>query len=122
MPEITIRFATPDDAELIAAFSRQTFYETFAGQNTKEDMEHFLNEKFTREALMKEVGAEGNIFLLAYIDNDTVGYVRMRESKNPPELGEARGIEIARLYAATHLIGTGIGSALMQKCFSVALT
>jgi len=117
---IQIRFCTEANASLIADLSRQTFYETFASENTAADMEKFMAEQFSREALMKEVGAEGNIFLLAYDNEAPVGYARMRESSNPPELGEKKSIEIARIYAAAALVGKGIGKALMQKCIDVA--
>jgi diamine N-acetyltransferase len=118
--QIHLRLARKEDAELIADLSRQTFYETFASQNTKEDMDKFMNEQFTKEALMKEVGAEGNIFLIAFINDEAVGYVKMREGEIRPELMNRPAIEIARIYAVNKMIGKGIGSALMQKCIDIA--
>jgi ribosomal protein S18 acetylase RimI-like enzyme len=120
MHTVTIRYATAEDAELIADLSRQTFYDTFASQNTKEDMDKFMNEQFTKEALMKEVGTEGNIFLIAFINNEAAGYVRMREGEIRSEFMNKPAIEIARIYAANKMIGKGIGSALMQKCIDIA--
>ena len=117
---ITIRIATMADAELVADMSRQTFYDFFTTQNTKEDMDKFMNEQFTKEALMQEVGAERNIFLLAYDGEQPVGYVRMRENNIPPELGVKEAIEIARIYAIQSATGKGVGSALMQKCINIA--
>ena len=116
----TIRLATTNDAELIADLSQKTFYETFSSQNTKKNMDKFMNEQFTKDTLMKEVGATANIFLLAYDGEEPVGYVRMRENNNPPELGNINAIEIARIYAATNSIGKGVGKALMQKCIEIA--
>jgi diamine N-acetyltransferase len=115
---ITIRFATITDAELIADMSRQTFYETFAVSNTKANMDIFMNETFTKEVLMKEVGMPDNIFFLAYDGDEPVGYVRMHQSANPPELVNA--IEIARIYATTNAIGKGVGKILMQQCIAIA--
>ena len=80
-----------------------------------------MNEQFTKDTLMKEVGAPANIFLLAYDGEEPVGYVRMRENNNPPELGNINAIEIARIYAATNSIGKGVGKALMQKCIEIAM-
>ena len=117
----TIRLATTNDAELIANLSQKTFYETFSSQNTKKNMDKFMNEQFTKDTLMKEVGAPANIFLLAYDGEEPVGYVRMRENNNPPELGNINAIEIARIYAATNSIGKGVGKALMQKCIEIAM-
>jgi len=66
--QIEIRFAGKEDAELIADLSRETFFDTFASQNTAADMEKFMNEQFTKEALMAEAGAKENIFMLAHMD------------------------------------------------------
>jgi diamine N-acetyltransferase len=117
---INIRIADKNDAELIADMSRQTFYDSFATQNTKEDMDIFLSKTFTKEILMNEVGAERNIFLLAYDNDEPVGYVRMRENNMPPQLGTDRAMEIARIYSIKTSIGKGIGRALMQKCIDIA--
>ena len=120
MATITLRYATEKDAELIADLSRETFFQTFAAENSKEDMDKFMNEQFTREALIKEVTTPGNIFLLAMEDDVPAGYARLRENNNPPELKVGHAIELARLYAASHSIGKGTGAALMQKCIEVA--
>lgn len=117
---IQIQYATAADAEQIAVLSRQTFYDTFAASNTKEDMDKFMNESFSMEALMNEVTAAGNIFLVALLEGELVGYAKLVLSVNPPELGEAAAIEIGRIYAAQKTIGRGIGKALMQRCLQVA--
>ncbi len=121
MPLVSLRYATQKDAALIADLSRQTFYETFASQNTKENMEKFMNEQFSKEALSREVGDSDNIFFLAYDSDEPVGYVKMRESINPQELGNSSAIEIARIYATTHSIGKGVGKILMQRCIDIAV-
>jgi len=120
MINLTIRLATVADGSLIADMSRQTFYETFAGQNTAENMEKFMSEQFSREKLMNEAGAPGNIFLLAFAGDVPVGYVKMREGQQKVEFGNKTAIEIARIYATGSSIGTGVGSALMQRCIDTA--
>jgi diamine N-acetyltransferase len=121
LSSVNIRFATAADAELIAETSRQAFFDTFASFNTKENMDKFLSRQFTKESLIKEVGVEGNIFLLAYIENELAGYALMRETRNPVELGNKSSIEIIRFYATKNSIGKGIGKALMQKCVDIAV-
>ena len=120
MSTIRIEEATKKEAALIADMSRQTFYDSFAADNTQEDMEKFLNEQFAREKLMEEVGAEGNIFLLAYEGDEAVGYARMRKTPNPELLEGEPAVEIARIYAVQKSIGKGVGSALMQQCIEMA--
>ena len=100
--------------------SRITFYEAFSKDNTKEDMDFFLNEQFTTAALKKEVEEGDGIFMLAYVNNESAGYARMRHKNNENILAEENAIEIARIYALSSAIGKGVGSALMQKCIDVA--
>jgi ribosomal protein S18 acetylase RimI-like enzyme len=117
---IQVRLAGAQDAELIADLSRQTFYDSFAAQNTQDDMHQFMNKIFTRESLIEEVGKEGNIFFLAFSNGEVAGYARMREGESMVEFSSNPSIEIARIYAIQQSIGKGIGSALMEKCTQTA--
>lgn len=121
MSTIKVRRATVADAELIADLSRTTFYDAFAKDNTKENMDHFMNTVFTKEALMQQVLANDGIFLLAYDGDVAVGYVRMREKNEEQIMEEANAIEIARIYAVQQAMGKGVGPALMQACIDIAV-
>ena len=98
-PEIIIRLAKENDAELVADLSRQTFYESFAEDNTKENMDKFMNEQFTREKLIDEVKQPWHLFFLAYIKNEPVGYVKLRDGSAPMQLDARSCLEIARIYS-----------------------
>lgn len=112
--DIFLRKATKDDAILVAEISHSTFYETFAADNTREDMEKFLHEQFTKGKLILEVGAPGNEFFLAYVDDHIAGYVKLRDGTKPKLLGKEAALEIARLYVVSGYIGYGVGKMLMQ--------
>ena len=116
---LVIREATIEDAWLIANISHQTFYETFATQNSKADMDKFLNQQFTKGRLMMEVGAKGNTFLLAYDGNEVAGYVKIRDERVPLTLGSVNALEVARIYAMSNKVGKGVGSLLMQSCIEI---
>jgi diamine N-acetyltransferase len=117
---LVIREATVDDAVLIANISHQTFYDTFAAYNKKEDMDKFLGQQFTKGKLILEVGAKQNIFLLAYDGKTVAGYAKIRDDRVPVTMGNVSALEIARLYAMTSQIGKGVGSQLMQSCLKIA--
>jgi diamine N-acetyltransferase len=117
---VSIRLATIDDAEQIASLSQQTFFETFAEENTRENMEKFLNEQFTKGKLMLEVGRNENIFLLAYAGNEIAGYVKLSDAKKPPAFERVASIELARLYVVKKMIGKRVGQALMQNSLDIA--
>jgi ribosomal protein S18 acetylase RimI-like enzyme len=118
-PIVQIRQATVEDAAMIADMSRRTFYDSFAAQNTPEDIAQYMETQFTRESLMAEVGQPGNIFLLAYLDDAPVGYMRLLEHEAPPEMGQGPAIEIVRLYAEQSAIGKGVGSTLMRSAIDL---
>lgn len=117
---IQIRRATPADAALIADMSRKTFYDTFATANTKEDIDKFMNEQFSRELLMKEVEEGDGLFFIAYDGDEVLGYVRLRDGDQYPEFNNLPSIEIVRIYAVQSAIGRGVGKALIEKSLSIA--
>jgi ribosomal protein S18 acetylase RimI-like enzyme len=117
---LRFRSATRNDAELIADISQQTFYDTFAADNSEEDMDKFLKEQFTKGRLMLEVGAPENDFILAYADEEMAGYAKLRDGKVPVELRNTPSLEIARLYVLNDFLGKGIGAALMKICIEAA--
>ncbi len=114
---IQIKQADLSDAVLIADISRETFYETFAAHNTKSDMDKFLSEQFSKEQLIAEVGTDGHIFLLAFVNNEPAGYVLIKENAHADLPGE-NTIEISRLYARSSFIGKGVGKALMEAAIA----
>ena len=117
---VDIRLATTDEAALIADLSRRTFYEAFSQFNTPENMDKFMEEQFSTSQLIAEVGLPGNTFLLAYCNDESVGYVRLRENNTPPELAGLQTMEVARIYVEQRMIGKGIGKTLMQNSIRVA--
>ncbi|HET6255952.1 MAG TPA: GNAT family N-acetyltransferase [Puia sp.] len=118
---LQISIAGKEEAELIADLSRRTFYDTFSPHNTPENMDLFLNTQFNRQNLIEQVGAPGNTFLLARLDGAPAGYARLFEGTAlPHELAGTKAIEIARLYAEQHVIGKGVGKALMLACIDLA--
>ena len=120
IPEISIRLADKQDAEIIADLSRKTFSETFAPFNTLKDMDIFLKEQFTKASLMSEVGVSFNTFFLAYAGEELAGYIKLRERENPKELNGLKSLEIARIYATASMVGKGVGSKMMQHSIDIA--
>ena len=120
MESIFIREAGPADAALVTDIARRTFVDSFAEQNTAENMRIFLEEQNPREKQMAEVGAPGRHFLLAYIGDELAGYVSLRVAGAPAELQGEKAIEIVQLYSEKKMIGKGVGPALMQAALDLA--
>lgn len=119
MDKLQIRKAVLSDAALIADLSRDTFFETFASQNTKADMDLFLKQQFNKDMLMAQVGKKGNHFFLAYYEDAIAGYVFLKELL-PDTAPDEKNLEISRIYVSESFIGKGIGKALMQTALQFA--
>jgi diamine N-acetyltransferase len=117
---IDITPALEADAALLAQLSRETFYDTFAADNTAEDMELFMSTSFAVQRLMAEAGDPQHIFFIARENGEPLGYLKLSLSPNPPQLGDAAAIEIARIYAVQKAIGKGVGAALMRQALEMA--
>lgn len=114
---LVIKEATQEDGQLIARLSRQTFAETFAADNTPEDMQLFFELQFSEASLIKEVGLPQHRFFVAYKNEEAAGYLKLTlvSHEAVPD-----SIEISRLYATQQMVGKGIGAALMQQAINTA--
>ena len=50
MEKFEVKRATANDIEALQAVGRQTFFETFAAENTEEDMQKYLVEGFAKKS------------------------------------------------------------------------
>lgn len=103
-----------DLAALVADICRKTFQETFGPVNTEADMQLFLQQQFTTDTLIKEVGLPGNRHVLAYHDGIPAGYLFIKYHSHKL-LNNEPALEISRIYCLEAFHGKGIGKALMQE-------
>lgn len=117
-----IRPATATDAARLAELGAQTFYDTFAVDNTPEDMTAYLSSSFSPALQEAELADSGTKFLIAEIDGAAVGYAKLQSNASPPCVTGSNPIELCRLYVSQSVIGSGVGAALMQACIDEAKT
>jgi GNAT superfamily N-acetyltransferase len=117
---VQIRIAATGDADLLSQLGARAFADTFAADNTPENMDAYLRASFSPEKQAAELAEPASLFLIAEIDHIPVGYARLRASDAPAEIKEPRPVEIERIYAVKDYIGKGIGSALMAACLDEA--
>jgi ribosomal protein S18 acetylase RimI-like enzyme len=110
-------------AAQLATLGRQTFQETFATQNSPEDMAAYLDANFSPEKQLAELQDPDVIFLLAQMVQEVVGYAKLRLHSTlglePGKTPEDR-LEIERLYVLEDWIGTGLGATLMRRIIEEA--
>ena len=114
-----IRIATINDIDQLCKIGKTTFVETYGEQNTPENLSNYLKEKFNKEQISDEIQTPKTIFLLVELENDTIGYAKMRV--NLEENPDSTALEIERIYISKNYHGQKFGAMLMQKCIDGAI-
>jgi ribosomal protein S18 acetylase RimI-like enzyme len=110
----TIRTATSADRAKLTEFARRTFEETFAPQNTPENMRAYLDEAFNETRQAEELADPERVTLVAEDNGVVIGYAQLRRADSPPCVTERYSIELVRLYVDRTLQGRGLARELMQ--------
>jgi diamine N-acetyltransferase len=98
----------------VVKISTGTFYETFAADNSKADMDAYLSENFSAGSLGKEMDDGRGQFYLARVGDEVAGYLKLKRSDAPPELAGKAVLEIERVYVLKAYQSQKVGAALMQ--------
>ena len=118
--QVAIRRANSNDAELLAELGARTFKQTFAADNTSEDMEAYLAAHFSVAQQTVELAHPASTFLIAEVDSQAAGYAKLHAGEPPKEIEGAKPIELVRLYVSQEWLGRGAGEALMRACLDEA--
>ena len=117
---VTLRRANSDDANLLAELGARTFLETFAADNTSEDMAAYLAANFNVTQQTAELADPAATFLIAEVDGVAAGYAKLHAGEPAEGIEGSKPIELVRLYASREWLGRGVGGALMQACLDEA--
>lgn len=120
MTQQSIRRATESDADLLASLGATTFYESFAAQNTPENMTGYLAATFGPEKQQAELADPRNTFLIAENAGVAIGYAHLRVGKSPASVSDPKAIELVRLYVSSTFQGSGVGGRLIDACLTEA--
>ena len=117
---MNIRYGTTKDAGMLAVLGAKTFYDTFAKENTPENMEAYLKRSFSPEIQFSELTQSDVIFLIAESENTSIGYAQLILNSKDETLLGTKPMEVRRIYASQEYIGRGVGKELMKAAFREA--
>ena len=119
--EVHIRRAVPGDARLLSALSATTFFDTFSGTCTNEDMQGFIEASFNPGQVYKELGDKDDFYFIAFINDTAAGYIRLKEEESEViEIKKHRSIELKRIYVLKEFHSQKIGAKLMNFALDFA--
>lgn len=115
-PEVRIRAAVLADAAVLAELGERTFRDSFAKDNTPEDMEAFLATHYRPELQEAELKDPRNLYLLAEVSGVPAGFALLRDGAREQGVHAERPLNLVRLYVDQPFLGAKVGAALMSRC------
>ena len=115
MTNFTIRAITLNDLKALQSISKQTFTETFASSNSKENMEKYLDEALSLEKLTEELNNPNSLFYFIEDNNTPIGYLKLNMGASQTELNDNSALEIERIYVTQVYQGKRLGNNYMKK-------
>jgi ribosomal protein S18 acetylase RimI-like enzyme len=115
-PDLTIRRATHEDAGLVAELGARTFSETFAADNSPEDMAAYLAASFNPAQQTAELNDPTSTFFIAEVGGVAAGYAQLHAGEPAEGVEGPQPVELVRLYVSREWLGRGVGEALMRAC------
>jgi len=96
------------ELSLLQEISKNTFEETFAAFNTKEDMTHYFEHNLSLDQLALELQSPASSFYFIYVEEELSGYMKLNISET---------FEIERIYILNKFQGMGVGKTFMNFAF-----
>ena len=115
-----IRPATLHDAAALAALGRRTFSDTFAADNTPEDLALFLDATYGEAQQRAELADANLTCLVAEHAGVLAGSALLRRGKAVAAVTDPTAVELQRLYLDRPWFGSGLARALMRECLRIA--
>lgn len=108
------------DIKTFQELSRQTYFDTFAADNTPENMQSYLEASFNEQQLTTEINNPHSEFYFAKIDDKAIGYLKLNFGPAQTELQDTKAIEIERIYVLKDFHGQKVGQLLFDKALEIA--
>ena len=115
-----IRQCTSDDAWLIRSLGMTTFRDTFAADNSRENIEDYLRHSFSPELVKSQLSEPESVFMLASVGGTPAAYMQLNTGKAQTEQFGDTSMEIERLYVLSDFKRQGLGTMLVNQAFERA--
>ncbi|KAG2177376.1 hypothetical protein INT44_007887 [Umbelopsis vinacea] len=119
---ITIRDATVDDAESVAAIGREVFTISFGYSVSEEDLQTYLQETYTEALVCEDIKDPlTHLMVACNADDKVLGFVQLIKGSSEPCVEDAENaIKLQRIFVHHESHGLGIGKLLIKMAEKVA--
>src|SRR5690606_33227825 len=119
LTEILIRKVTLNELPELQQIGKRTFAETFASENSEENMQVYLEKGFSVENLRSELADENSEFFFAVLDAEVTQYLTINFGASETEIKDANSLEIERIYVLRDFHGKKVGQKLYEKAMEI---
>lgn len=117
---IEIKKISLNDLVALQTLSIKTFTDTFAKDNTPEDLKDYLDQAYTEEKLTSELQNKQSEFYFIHSDDQLAGYLKINVNDAQTETIEGDALEIERIYIDSDFKRLGLGKMLYNKAIERA--
>ena len=118
VPLPAIRRAHRHDAKQLSAIAEETFRDTYATQNTPDNMALHCRTSYSEVIQAAEIANPNTVTLLCEHEGRLVGFAQLRWGDAPGcVVADAPG-ELQRLYVISDCHGKGVARDLMNACIN----
>ena len=112
---IQVRPVDKSEWQDLQILATRTFIDSFAKDNSPDDMQSYIDKSFSEYQVKKELNNENSFFFFVIKQNNPVGYLKLNIKDAQSENKLENSVEIERIYVDASLQGQGVGQYLYQK-------
>ena len=102
------------DVEVLAKLAKQTFRETFAHDNTEEQLQEYFEEAYNLRVLSTELEDPDSESYFIMHEEEIAGFIKVNWGNAQTERELENAFEIQRLYVLQTYQGFGLGKQLFE--------
>lgn len=108
--------ATAEHCHEISLLAQATFTETFAHLFQPDVLQRYLIANFHPDKLKSSLDKQNNQFLLAYYQDEPVGYAKLKANSPNQAIQAVNQMELQKIYFLSKCHGKQLGAAMMDTC------
>jgi len=120
MEQISVSLIGIEDVAALQKIALEIFTETFKDYNSTDNLQKYLDEKFSIDKLTEELNNPYSSFYFAQLGEEVIGFLKTNIGNAQTELKDLNAFEIERIYVLQAFHGKQVGQLLMNKAIEEA--
>jgi ribosomal protein S18 acetylase RimI-like enzyme len=120
MEQISVSLIGIEDVAVLQKIALEIFTETFKDYNSPDNLQKYLDERFSIDKLTEELNNPYSSFYFAQLGEEVIGFLKTNIGNAQTELKDLNAFEIERIYVLQAFHGKQVGQLLMNKAIEEA--